>query len=179
MSTTLLADNRHFSCIDRSTHSPVSIFTAADACIRVIQVAHEVAFVLLRTDDSLLGAHLTCIQHLLVPSMLRGTVVEHSILVAEKAWLRRRIQCCLVVILGMQEECFETKGLTFESSVLNVIIGRSVIHELFYRRFRFVTIQDGLDGAASFAGTHLCRLRHLLVIVLFLRCWLWHELVLG
>jgi len=54
--TTLFAYNWHFCCVNCATHSPISIITASDACVWVVQVANEIAFILLGSDDPFLSS---------------------------------------------------------------------------------------------------------------------------
>ena len=67
----------------------------------------------------------------------------------------------VVVILGMKKERFEAKRFAFEPSVLDVVVGWSVVHELLHRCFGFITVENGLDSAASLSRTHYSCLRQL------------------
>lgn len=109
--TTLFTYNWDFSCVYRPTHSPVVVLTTIHTYAGIVQVADEVSLILLRADDAFLDSHLACTMHqLVVPGMLRGAIVETSVLIlVDQARLGGGVQSSLVVALRMQEKSFKTK----------------------------------------------------------------------
>ena len=175
----LLTNHWHPLCVDGLTGVPVRISASVHALVAV-EVSYEVALILLRPNDASLRCRLaSAVDQLIISGVLRRSVVESRILISgvEQSSLRiGRIQSRLIVLLGMEQEGFQTERLTFESAVLNVIVGWSVVHQLLHRSLRLVTVEDCLGGTCSLAGADL-RLRDLLLLNgLMLWLWLGHEL---
>ena len=71
MSTTFLTYHWYSSCIDWLAECPIAISTLVHALVS-IQVANEIALILLGTNNSLLCSHLASSMHqLVISSMLR------------------------------------------------------------------------------------------------------------
>ena len=61
----------------------------------------------------------------------------------------------MLVILGVEEHGFQAERLTFEATILDVVVRRCVIHEILNRSLRLVAVKNRLGSGPWRWGLHV------------------------
>ena len=101
----------------------------------LVQVVNEVPLVILTSDDTLLCCSHTSTDHLSTLGSLWGPVTTHEA-------LRMLIDRLARGVLSMKEKGLETERLALKPSILDVVVGWRVVHELLHTSLTLVTVQD-------------------------------------
>jgi len=140
------------AAIDGTGSTPLVVLAhLAQALTSLVQVANKLPFIVLAADDAFLCAEEAWGEHAVARTrMLRRSVlvVSQTSKTLEQLRLRsllvRVYSLILAIIFRMEQQSFQAERLALESAILNIVIRRCVVHQIFDRCLRLVTVQDCL-----------------------------------
>ena len=140
------ANDRDLVTIHGTTGSPLVVAAGCpDTVPCLVQIVNERSLIVLTSNDTFLGTcHTWCNQASSWSSMLRRPILVIGKACQSECFGSRplgvRIQRLVLVVLRMEQQRFQAKRFALESTVLNVVVRWSVVHQVFDGGLRLVTV---------------------------------------